>query len=133
MCMQCSAGAKLVKENVLPGYSLYQSTKDTAEWPLGWFGLVRCNDPAFVFKGPLRQDPCEGLTEDDLDVMPEHPEGYDEFESVAQELSGVQFARPYQAYEFIAACLNSGYDPKVHGYEHGFWLANHLAKQIDEA
>lgn len=135
MCMQWRAAASLIKTDVLPGYSLYQFTKDTTGWPVGWYAIVEGDDPEFVFRGPVLLDPCAGLTEDDLDVMPEYPEGYDDFKAVAEELSavGVQFTSPWRTYMFVKACVDSGYDPEKDGYEMGFWLTNHLAEKINEA
>lgn len=130
MCLQCTAEAELVKSDVLPGYSLYRATKNTSRWPRGWFGLVSSNDPAFVFKGPLLNDPCAGLTEDDLDAMPEYPEGYDEFCTVANELSRVKIDNLIDAHRFVEACRAAGFDPAVHGTQLGYWLLPILAEKV---
>lgn len=133
MCMQCLAKSELIKQDVLPGYSLNRSTVAHPDWPLGWYGIIWQNDPEFVFKGPVMLDPCHGLTEDDLDAMPEYPEGYDEYQASAVALSKVQFATPTAAYEFVQACVDSGYSISTHGSQLGFWLLHHLAKKVQEA
>lgn len=133
MCTQCSAHAVVVKRDVLPGITLMRATKDTKHWPLDWFGLVKFNDPMFVFKGPLRLDPCHGLSEDDLDWMPEHPEGYDEYATLAEELTNVKLDSLVATHEFVQACLDAGYHPKEHGYKLGYWLGHHLAQQLESA
>lgn len=129
MCMQCTADAVLVKADVLPGYSLYQSRQKVRGWPKGYYGLVKSNDPLFVFKGPIMDDPCKGLTEDDLDVMMEYPDGYDKYEKAAKQVSNIKLY-PLQAHEFIEACKSFGYSPEDHGTEFGFWFINHLAETI---
>ncbi len=131
MCMQCSAEAETLKEGILPGYTLMRSTKATHDWPLGWYGLVECNDPLFVFKGPLRRDPCDGLTEDDLTAMPSYPDGYDEYAELAEELTQVEIGGLVDTYKFVKACMDVGYNPATHGTQIGYWLGHYLATQIE--
>ena len=45
MCLQCMANAKTIIEDVIPGYTLVQATKDARGFRRGQYGLVQCNDP----------------------------------------------------------------------------------------
>jgi len=64
MCLQCCVDAQVVVPSILLGnnnaheksidrlpWSLYVATKDgfQDEWPKDWYGLLRINDPDFVF------------------------------------------------------------------------------------
>lgn len=132
MCLQCLTNAKTLSRDVVPGFALMQSTKDAARWPLGWFGLVKCNDPLLVFKGPLLQDPCAGYTEDQLDVMLSYPEGYDEYVAACEQL-GTKLQLPAsQGHELVQACIEQGYRAEEHGHLQ-WWLLNHLAKCVVNA
>lgn len=126
MCLQCLSHAKLVKQNVLPGFSLMQATADTPEWPAGHFGLVQVNDPMVVFPGPLLVDPAKGMDEDELDAMPEWPEGCDEFMDAAQGLEQQLKVNALDGYALVTACTQVGYKPGSDGLL-GFWLLDYLA------
>lgn len=132
MCLQCSADAVKLKSDAVPGFSLMVSQKDTPEWPKGWYGLVEINDPLCVFEGPLVRDPTIGLTEDQLDVMPEYPEGYDEYEAGAKRLRNALVLPAEAGYRLVLACMERGYNPKESGHLQ-FWLLNHLAEQVNVA
>lgn len=59
MCMQCLVNSVSVgTDQIIPQYYLLRSTKaayadpNFEEWPLGWYGFVRKDDPDFVFPPP---------------------------------------------------------------------------------
>lgn len=126
MCLQCIANAKVIKQDVLPGFSLMQATAEAEGWKKDSFGLVECNDPTFVFDGPLVLDPTAGMTEDDLDWQPEMPDGYEEYEAGAQRLEAALKCDPVTGHRLVQACMQVGYHPKEHGIL-GYWLLNYLA------
>lgn len=126
MCMTCIAQAELVAADVLPGFSLYRGTAEAEGWPVGWYGLVKVNDPMLVFPGPLLKDACEGMTEDDLDVQMALPDGYEAYEEACTAL-GLRLVLPAnQGYELVQAAQARGYDVKAHG-DLQWWLLDHLA------
>lgn len=100
MCLQCCVDAKEVIRFILPakrtaqhsidneGWHLYVATKEDSlykdEWPLGWYGLLRINDPEFVF--PL------DLDNPDWDTI------HDNF-----------FCTPEVGHSFYEACVRAGY------------------------
>lgn len=129
MCLQCSTQATLVKENVLPGFSLMQATIDAPGWPAGHYGLVHVNDPLVVFPGPLLVDPAKGMDEDELDAMPEWPEGCDEYMEAAQQLNQLLNFNALEGYKLVYACTQVGYLPASDGLL-GFWLLDHLATSV---
>lgn len=130
MCLQCIVKAHPVAHDVLPGISLFLSTEDgSKEWPKDWYGLVATNDPLLVFPGPLLVDPCHGMTEDDLDPMPEYPEGYEEYRAGCQALGPHLKAFLHVGHRLVNLCQSQGYDPVKHG-ELQWWLMHHLASRV---
>lgn len=128
MCLQCFAAAKLIKQNVLPGFSLMQSQEDAPGWPKGHFGLVQVNDPMVVFAGPLLVDPFKGEDEDSAEWMPEKPDGCDGFQEAAQALEQALKLDAVSGYRLVRACIESGYKPKSDGLL-GYWLLDFLATE----
>ena len=98
---------------VLPGIFLVHLINMVAEdlegeYKEGCWGLTFCNDPAFVFY----EDPR--LKEDDYLSRGRHYQ---------EQLVG----QVYDSYRLWSACLDSGFDPKVDGYQIGHWLREKLA------
>ncbi len=131
MCMQCLTSAKMVKENVLKGFSLMQSTEDHPLWPKGWFALVESNDPSIVFEGPLLKDPVKGMEPDDLDWMPEMPDSYNEYDEGAQKLTEALKVDANLGHRLVEACREEGYNPQDHGTL-AYWLLDFLAAKVEE-
>ncbi|KVP75431.1 hypothetical protein WJ96_06895 [Burkholderia ubonensis] len=78
--------AIIIKKNVLPGFDLMQSQQDAHGWPKGAYGLVEINDPTVIFPGPLLKDPTAGMSDDELNALPELPAGSAEFDQAAEAL-----------------------------------------------
>lgn len=120
MCLQCIAEAELIIEKVLKGdkysYSLMRSTKDNEEWPKGWYGLVICNDPQFIFDAEILKD-------DDSDNFHQASTKLEEGIITTSNYS-TTIARLYDD-----AKLN-GYDKEQHGNHISSWLLNHLASKM---
>jgi hypothetical protein len=128
MCLQCITKSKVIQKDVLPGFTLRQSTVDHEEWPLGWYGLVEMNDPTFVFPGPLLPDTTEGHSDEELNDLPDFPAGYNEFCAAADVLAEKLVGDPMSGYRLVDACMQVGYkmdDGHVH-----YWLMNFLAKKV---
>ena len=104
MCMQCVVDALVVIEDILPGYALMISTKDDPRWPKGSFGLVYCNDPDFVWAGEPPRDPFYGMSDVQIEAVPEDDELWDQFRKFAKFITEVrdQFDEdPIVGYRFV--------------------------------
>lgn len=126
MCEQCLTKAEVLKSDILPGFHLMVARGGSEAWPKGFYALVECNDPLFVFEGPIMESPVKGLTEDDLDVMPEYPEGYEEYIEGAQRLDRAMRLHPEVGHRLMKACYAKGYSQSEHG-PLGFWFLDFLA------
>ena len=93
MCLQCVVDAKAIIRFILSktvscptGWHLYVATKDDEEWPKGYYGLLRMNNPDFVF-------PLKDLDNPDWDAI------YDAF-----------LCNPEIGYKFYQSCIDAGYN-----------------------
>lgn len=134
MCLSCVVHAKIIEitpENkyVLPnGYLLEISTVDGEEqWPKGWYGLVRCNGPDFVF--PLNLSPANEK----------------ERKKAILDLGDSLYGDIGSCYDLISAAKLAGYNPslkiqtldnKQYSYlswiDFSEWLYDHLVSWIDK-
>jgi hypothetical protein len=124
----------MVKEQILPGYFLVMATKEIEEWPKGWYGLVQCNDPDFVWKGRPRPLHLYNLSDKEIKAIPiktlkkwnkEEYKFIDEIED--------QFVTdPMKGYQLVAACKKAGYNPKKHGYNVLMWLMDYMGRKLKE-
>ena len=128
MCLQCDTKAVIVQQDILPGFSLYQAQVDAADWPKGWYGLVECNDPTFVFAGPLLSDPTFGMSDEALNALKDFPAGYDEFCAAADAVGEKLVGCPMAGYSLVRACMEVGYR-RTDGHVH-YWLLHHLATKV---
>ncbi|WP_157644021.1 hypothetical protein [Burkholderia ubonensis] len=122
--------AIIIKKNVLPGFDLMQSQQDAQGWPKGAYGLVEINDPTVVFPGPLLKDPTAGMSDDELNALPEMPAGSDEFDQAAEALGEKLILEAVTGHRLVQACIERGYKPTEDGFLH-FWLLQYLATQVD--
>jgi hypothetical protein len=107
MCLRCNVDAKLVIEEVIPGCHLYVSQKDDDDWSKGWYGLVRVNDPDFIFFCDFSQSE---------EKHPELPKG-------AYDAIDWFYMIPYKGYCFIEACKRAGWNYDNHGHPELWFLA----------
>lgn len=129
MCLQCDTNAVVIMQDVLPGFSLYQAQTDAPEWPKGWFGLVECGDPTVVFPGPLLADPTFGMSDEQLDAMPDFPAGYNAFTQGADAIGEKLVLPALAGYHLTKACIEQGYSNLDHGHLH-YWLLHYLANKV---
>ena len=104
MCLQC-----LTKSDnygaCLPGIYLMKSTVDHPEWPLGYWGLVICNDPFAVF-APLVEDP-NPTNDPEIDSRIDN----DTYESYFKSMDGLEtvlILDLYSSYNLLTAMRNAG-------------------------
>lgn len=114
MCLQCCAEAVFVGD-LMPGWALMRSTKDHEDWPIGQFGLIQINNPAFVFPGPLVRNPPDGAP------PPEVARFYDAIHA----LEDVLVTDPVTGWELVEAARGVGYDRSRDG-RFAVWLMTRL-------
>lgn len=119
MCMQCLTKSKMIVEQPIPGYFLVQATVGIEEWPEGYYGLVRCNDPDFIWKTRPRPEPPES----DQDAWAKWAKEAEEFEEC---LNGDAMT----GWFLVDACKRAGYDPDEYGYRIAYWLFGKLGEKI---
>lgn len=120
MCMQCLTKSKIIIEDPIPGYLLTQATVGIEEWPEGYYGLVRCNDPDFVWKMKPRAEPPDS-SHDDWVVWAKEAEEFDECLDTD----------PMTGWALVETCKKAGYDPEKYGYRVGFWLFGKLGEELE--
>lgn len=133
MCLQCPAEAQTLVADILPGYSLMVARKDTPKWPQGYYGLVRQNDPDFVWPGPLLADPLEDLSDEEIDALPEDDPRFqasDRFHKYTDQIESAFISDPLTGYAFVSACMAAGYDSDRDGSCVLKWFSNLAARRL---
>jgi len=136
MCLQCSAKARVVVKDIIPGYTLMRATKGCEKivgapaWPKGWYGLVQCNDPDFIWEGKPIADPTEGLTGDQINALPEAP--FSRFHYLCEAIEKQFVTDPMTGYQFVQACKKAGYKPKRDGLNVVMWFVGYAGKKLKE-
>ena len=129
MCEQCSAEVD-GWAYPLDGWVLIRATKDGFFMKKGEWGLLRSNDPDFIWEETPTLDPTEGLTDEELDkASVELQDAEDNFTRAAQKFEDDLQGYPASGWELYNAALKAGYDKAKHG-RFAFWVFNHLAKHL---
>ena len=134
MCLQCLTKAVTVKKDILPGYILKKARLDyvgqgnSPSWLKGQFGLIKMNNPDFVWTNP-GVNPIDGLTDRQINSIEES-----KWKRAVEWMKKVEIIEknfkdePMICYEFIRACKKAGYRPARHGLNAVMWFVNHCAK-----
>ena len=69
MCLQCVTDAVIIKNGIIPGYTLMKAAKSCDEWKEGQYGLVNSNDPDFIWDNP-GPDPTADMNDEQIDNLP---------------------------------------------------------------
>ena len=143
MCEQCLAKTKLyirldtnnVEDvEVLPGYYLVQATQDGSWMEKDDWGLVRCNDPDYAWSNTPVIDPCNGLTDEEINSNENEVNRKIFDEAVDDMEESLNYEGSFDhAYFLGEAMRKAGYDPEKHGYRSAAWLCNHLAVFLETA
>lgn len=121
--MQCLTEAKMYGE-VIPGWYLVKATKTSpwGHWPAGYWGLVRMNDPDFVWEpDPLEEDPEAPVDEN----------GLSEFYRRHNDFEEALHSHPNVGYTLIKDAMKVGYNPEEEGYV-TFWLFERMARMLSD-
>jgi hypothetical protein len=122
----------MLVENVLPGYYLMRAVKGCEEWPKGYYGLVRCNDPDFVWKEKPITDPTFHIPDKKLEKFLKNDVVWkksNKFHDVISKIRDDFVSEPRIGHELILACMKNGYRKKEHG-DVLCWLFNHMAEKM---
>lgn len=136
MCQQCLTNSLVIKREVIPGYSLHLATRGTGQWPEGWFGLIRSNDPTFVFPGPLLPNPLfaypMGQEPDSMYDTPEFDQHLSALQAFRQALEkSPNFTVPV-LYDLFQAIDAAGYPVFQEHLQPDDWLLHQLALGLAE-
>jgi hypothetical protein len=111
-------------EKVIGNFFLVRATQDGSMMKTGEFGLLRCNDPDFIFKQMPEVDPDpEGEIEDN-DHFFEWMEKAQNFREQLLELDAGLKA----SYDLVKGCYDAGYKDEDGCLE--YWLFNYLAQFV---
>lgn len=133
MCECCSAEAIDIGE-VVPGWLLVRATRRGLRMHPGDYGLVRSNDPDFIFRMPPEPDPARGLSDEEYDRNPQiHKDWMAWHSRFALEYEPELITDPMTGYALVKACLEAGYDPDEHGTRIVFWLVDRMARTLENA
>lgn len=134
MCLQCVTEAETIIEFPIIGYWLMQSKKGHPDWPEGYFGLVKCNDPDFVWEGEVYYDPLDEMTDDEIDAIPKGDPLWEKYWAFSEHVDRVEPAfscRPELGYQFVNACIASGYNRHKDGYVL-YWFISRIGKMLEK-
>ncbi len=131
MCLQCSTDAVSYDKQVIPGWYLMRATKDAwdkepKEWRKDEWGLIKMNDPAFVWTKTPAVDPLFDVPDDKLDNHSFDTPEYKAFNDAVCDLEDAMQVDPMTGYNLITAAKTDGYDPDVHGYRFSSWLVHRM-------
>jgi hypothetical protein len=73
MCLQCNSLPVHIGEP-FPEWALARARAHDEDCPIGWWGLLRINDPDFVWELTPTPSPTWGLSEDQTDLFWERTE-----------------------------------------------------------
>lgn len=143
MCEQCVAKTKMYvlpgqPEEVLPGYFLVRATQDGHEMKANEWGLVRCNDPDFIFAVTPEPFAFWGMSDEELDKLPDHEQdSISEWETLSatfgkQTLASI-LERQYREYfetidQLRLACVAKGWKAEDSSMER--WLFHYLGTYL---
>ena len=116
----------------LPGWGLFQASRDGYIMKKGDWGLVQCNDPTFVWSVDPVSDPTFGMTEADEERELKDPNielktdlFYDRFEEFNNAMQG----RVSDGWALMDAAIKAGFNPEDHFFN--YWLFHKLGHWIE--
>jgi hypothetical protein len=121
-----------VVEQALPGWHLMRARKSGSGILAGQWGLVRVNDPDFVWHDTPTPDPFDGLTDEQInDASEELKEADRDFGNGAVAFGSTLKVDPEVGYDLVVAAEAVGFDREEDG-SISFWLFDYLGRWIRE-
>jgi len=136
MCEQCLAKTVMYvgpdKQEVLPDYFLVRATQDGSIMKKDDWGIVKSNSPDYIWSITPVSDPCDGLSEEQEDALPQ--DSFEEFYKAVENLEEALDSGGFDCAIHLGRSMTAaGYNPEIHGYRSAYWLCNHLAKFLKTA
>lgn len=132
MCMLCDVEAENLGL-VLPGWYLVRSRIGKDEWPQGHWGLVRSNEPDFVWASTPTPDPLHGVPDDQWEAWIDANRGtpaYDRaMDTAPDDFVAALICGPGIGWELVNASIPFGYDPEESG-DFGQWLFSLMGMRL---
>ena len=137
MCEQCNAKtAYYVGKNtdeVLPGYILVRATKDGNYMRKNDWGLVRCNNPDFIWSITPVCDPLDGLSDKQIDALAKDANCCKPYEKAVKSLRKSLDSGSFDYCVSLGEAMKkAGWKPEDDGWG-AEWLCNYLAKFLKTA
>lgn len=139
MCDQCESAT--LGWALFPGWTLVKARLDSDSMKAGDWGLVRQNDPDFVWRkpapGPL--DPLYGLTEEEERKIPKEDPRWETSSKWTRLVDGLKLkpSKGYNShypnvyYELVAGGISAGYNPNTDG-NFNFWLFQRMGELVNK-
>ncbi len=142
MCLQCNS-LPVYFGKPFPGWTLARARAHDEQWPIGWWGLFRINDPEFVWELTPTPSPTWGMSEEQTDAFWERAEWGGVAQADADRddwyrwpvgeafLEAFASTDPETGYALISAAISVGYpyDDKVFAH----WLFDYLGHYLTTA
>lgn len=132
MCLQCAVNAVSYGE-VLPGWYLARATNDRApeEWPKDHWGLIRINDPDFVWESTPTVDPYHGMTDNEINSAAAADISCrdDKYHADVNMFEEALVCDPETGYKLVEAAKAAGWDSWRHG-RFAWWLFHRMGRII---
>jgi hypothetical protein len=133
MCLQCVTNAETIAEDIILGYDLMVSTNDSSpDWPKGYCGLVKCNDPDFIWEGRPIYDPLAGMSDQEINLLADEATewvGWEEFVNFVSSVTTSFDCDPRTGYNFVKSCTASGYVWEKDG-DVVMWFLNKVGRRL---
>ena len=127
MCEQCVAKAKMISSNILDGWFLVRATRTGNYMTKGQYGIGRCNNPDFIFDGPIETYPTINMTDKKINRLNKKDlKQWEKFNRWYDQIRDSFDINIETGYEFYKACMKKGYRPKKDGYNVLMWFLSHL-------
>lgn len=128
MCEQCSAEVNEFG-HPLEGWMLCRATKNGSMMKKNEWGLVRSDDPTYVWSVNPRVDPTANLTDEQIDTMsPEDSEKWYDFLDAAETFCKALKSYPFDGHLLYEAAVAAGYKRESGSFSQ--WLFDYLARWL---
>jgi hypothetical protein len=138
MCEQCVAKTVYYigkdTNEVLPGYILVRATKNGSYMKKGNWGLVRYDNPDFIWSITPVCDPSSGLSDEQIDALPkEVDKQYEQYEKAVKNLrKSLNKGCFDHCVSLGEAMKKSGWKPEKDGFG-PYWLCHYIGQFLKTA